>query len=108
MTELVQLASSLGLDVVLIFSIVLLTYVVRLIFKPKNELVPIIPVAIGVVFGALQILIGQVPVAQYLRLLFGYPAAGIAGYMLYRKYLPDLSLFSPPPTGHLDPISTGG
>jgi Ca2+/Na+ antiporter len=90
-------AGSLGLDIVLILGIVIATYFARVIFKPKKDSTPMIyALAIGIVIGIAQIVIGKIDATYWLRTALGYPIAGIFAYMIYRKQFPDSDFLKPP------------
>lgn len=95
MTEVLSLVSTVGFDLALVLFIVFATYVVRLLIKPTWKWIPIVPVFVGIVVGILQIVFAKTPVAQWPRIVLGYPAVGMAAYMLYRKYLPDSTFLKP-------------
>lgn len=95
MTEVLSLVSTIGFDLALILFIVFATYVIRLLVKPNWKWVPLVPVFLGIMVGVLQIVFTKALVPQWPRIVLGYPAVGMASYMLYRKYLPDSTFLKP-------------
>jgi membrane-associated PAP2 superfamily phosphatase len=91
-----DLAGTFGLDVILIAAVVVCTFFLRLIFKPKKAWIPMMyAFIVGVVLGVMQIVLNGSPVNVWLRIIFGYPIAGIFAYMTYRKFLPNVVILKP-------------
>jgi hypothetical protein len=90
------IAVNFGLDIVLISAIVISTFFLRLIFKPKTAWMPMLyALGIGAFLGVFQIILAGTPSGEWLRVILGYPIAGMFGYMTYRKLLPDIVLLKP-------------
>lgn len=97
MNAITSVATALGIDAILVLTVVVGTYLLRLIFKPKAIFTPILyALIIGIPIGIIVIIVNKAPITEWLRTILGYPVTGICLYMIYRKIFPDAELLKPP------------
>jgi hypothetical protein len=88
LNALIDITTSLGLDISIIIFIMIITYYLRRLFKPNSKIVPFIVLGLGVILGIVNIFIQEIETKNILRVICGYPGFSMLSYMLLKKYMP--------------------
>lgn len=91
--QIAEIATSVGLDVVIILFIAIFTEVCKIVMKTKSDKIPIIiAFSAGLVIGVIQIIFFKIELGNILRVVAGYPAFSVCTYMLIKKFFPEAKI----------------
>ena len=94
--SIISLFVTLGLDILIVFAIIALTYFFRSLFKIKGEWTSrFVALGIGAVLAIGQIILSAVPMENWMRIFFGYPLVSCVLYAWARSKWPNFTLFKP-------------
>lgn len=87
-----KISLTLSIDMLIIIGIVGISQLIKVLFKPTEGIVLLSIFLLGVCVVLFKIFIENLPIEEYLRVIFGYPGFSMCLYMLIKKYLPDTFL----------------
>jgi cell shape-determining protein MreD len=94
--SIISLFTTLGIDALIVFVIIALTYLARSLFKIRGEWTSrFCALGIGAVLAIVQIILSAVPMENWLRVFFGYPLVSCVLYAWARSKWPNFTLFKP-------------